>query len=71
MKKLWNVKVTMIPILVEYLGRVPNKMELELGEWEITGRIGTFQTTVQAKSAGIIKRLQEIKVDLLSLRFQQ
>ena len=43
--KVWNMKVTVIPIVVGTLGTVSKNMEKRLDEWEIRRRIKTIQTT--------------------------
>ena len=42
MKKLWNMKVTVIPIVVDMLGTVPKSLENRLEELEIRERIETI-----------------------------
>ena len=44
--KLWKIRVTVIPILVDALGTVPKGLVRVLKELEIGGRIETIQTTV-------------------------
>ena len=43
MKKLWNLKVTVIPILVGALGTVSKGLEKRLGRLEIRERISTVK----------------------------
>ena len=50
-KKLWNMKVTVIPIIVRALGIVPKGLEKRLGKQEIKGRIETILTTALLTSA--------------------
>ena len=45
LKWLWNMKVTMIPVVVGALGTVSKGLERGLEELEIRGRIETIQTT--------------------------
>ena len=47
MKMLWNLKVTIIPILIEALETVSKDPEKKLGEQDIRKRIETIQTTVK------------------------
>ena len=42
LKKVWNMKVTVIPVVVRDLGMVPKGLEKRLGELEIRGRIETI-----------------------------
>ena len=66
LKKLWNMKVTMISIVVGGLRRVPRGLEKRLEKLMIKRRIETMQTTAVLKSARIIKRVLETCKDLLS-----
>ena len=52
-KKLWNMKETVIPIVIGVHGSV-NK---GLGDLEIRGRVETIQTTALLKSARIVRRV--------------
>ena len=46
LKKLWNMRVTVIPIIVGALRTVPKGLEKRLEERQIRGRIETIQTIV-------------------------
>ena len=70
MKKLWNMRVKVIPIVVGALGTIPKSLEKRLEDLEIRGRIETIQTTALLQSARIPRRVPETRGDLLSLRFQ-
>ena len=50
MKKLWNMNVTMTPIVFGALGTVFNDQEKRHEELEIRGRIETMQIIPQLKS---------------------
>ena len=50
LKKLWNMKVTVMPIVTGALGTVPNVLEKRPTEVEIRGRIETIQTIAVLKS---------------------
>ena len=56
MKKLWNMRMKVIPIVIGALGTVPKGLEKSLSELEIKGRIETIQTTALLKSARIRMR---------------
>ena len=56
LKKLWNIKVMVIPIIVGVLETVLKNMEKKLDELEIRGRIKTIQTTAGLKSARTLRR---------------
>ena len=56
LKKLWNMKVKVIPIVVGAHGTVPKGLEKGL---EIRGRIETIQNTALLQSARILRRVLE------------
>ena len=45
LKKLWNMKVTVIPIVIGTLGTVTKRLVQGLEDLEITGRVEIIQTT--------------------------
>ena len=49
LKKLWNIKVTVIPIVTDVLGTVTKGLVQALGVLEIKERMETIQTTDQPK----------------------
>ena len=57
LKKLWNVKVTII--VIGALGTVPKDLVLGLEDLEIRGRVETIQTTALLRSARILRRVLE------------
>ena len=67
--KLWNMKVTVIPIVVGALRTVPNGLWKRMAKFEIR-RIKTIQTTVLWRTVRILRIVQETMRDLLSLKFQ-
>ena len=44
-KKLWNIKVKVIPIVIEALGRISGGLVQGLEDVEIRGRVGNIQET--------------------------
>ena len=44
LKKLWNMRVKVLPIVIGALGTVPKGLEKSLSELRIKGRIKTIQT---------------------------
>ena len=50
-RKLWNMRVKVVPIVIGDLGTIPRALEKNLGELEIRGRIETIQTTALLRSA--------------------
>ena len=67
-KKLWNMKVTVIPIIVDALETVPNNFKKRLCELEIKGRIETTQITALLKSARLLNKALDIWRNLPPLR---
>ena len=63
LKKLWNMKVTIIPIVIGALIQY-------LEDLILTGRVETIQTTALWRSASILRRVLETRGDLLSLKLQ-
>ena len=68
LKKLWNMKVTIIPIVTGALDTKGLVMGLE--DSKIRGRVETIQTTALLRSARILRRVLEIWENLLSLKLQ-
>ena len=66
LKKQWNMRVTMIWIVVGMLGTVPKDLEKRLDELEIRGRIKTIQTSVLLSLARILQGVLETRGDLMS-----
>ena len=59
MKKLWNIKVMVIPIENGVLGSVTKGLVQRPEELEIRGRIESTQTTSLLRSAKILGRVLE------------
>ena len=70
LKKLWNMKVTIIPIVIGSFGTVPKGLLKGLEDLEVGDRVETIQTTVLLKTARILRRGLETWGDLLSLNLQ-
>ena len=58
-KKLWNIKVTEIPIVINALGTLTKRLLLGLKDYEIRGHLETIQTTASSRLARILRRDQE------------
>ena len=56
-KNLWNMKVTVIPVVDGVLRRLPEGPEKRLDELWIRGRIKTIHTTALQKSAKILRKV--------------
>ena len=70
LKKLWNMKVTIVPIVIGAFGTVTKGLLKGLEDLEVGGRVETIQTTALLKTARILRRVQETCGDLLSLKLQ-
>ena len=60
LKKLWNMKVTVIQIVIGTPGMVFKSVEKGLQEWETRERIKTIQTTALLRLARILRKVLEI-----------
>ena len=58
LKKLWNIKVTIVPIVIGAFGTVTKGLLNELEDLEVEGRVETIETTALLKSVRIL-RLEE------------
>ena len=54
LKKLWNMKVTIVPIVIGALGTITKGLLKGVEDLEIGGRVETIQTTALLKSARIL-----------------
>ena len=70
LKKLWNMKVTIVPIVIGALGTITKGLSKGLEDLEVGGRAETIQTTALLRSARILRRVRETWGDLLSLKLQ-
>ena len=70
LKKLWNMQVTIIPILIGAFGTVTKWLLKGLEELEVGGRVETIQTTALLRMSRILRRVLETWGDLLSLNLQ-
>ena len=58
-KNLWNMKVTIVPIVIGALGTVTKGLLKGLEDLEIGGRVKTIQTTALLRTARIVRRVLE------------
>ena len=58
-KKLWNMKVTIIPIVIGAFGTVTKGLLKGLEDLEVGDRVETIQTTALLKTARILRRVLE------------
>ena len=70
LKKPWNMKVTLIPVVVGVLRMIPKGLEKGLEELEICRRIKTTQTKALLRSTKILRTIPETWGDFLSFRLQ-
>ena len=66
LKKLLNMKVTIIPIVIGVFGTLTRGLLKSLEDLEVGGRVETIQTTALLRTARILKRVLETWGDLLS-----
>ena len=70
LKKLWNMKVTIIPIVIGAFGTVSKGLFKGLEDLEFGSLVETIQTKALLKTARILRRFLETCGDLLSLNLQ-
>ena len=70
LKKLRNMKVTIVPIVIGALGTVTKGLLKSLEDLEVSGRVETIQTTALLRTARILRCVLETWGDLLSLKLQ-
>ena len=59
LKKLWNMPVTIIPIVIGAFGTVTKGLLKGLEDLEVGGRVETIQTTALLRTARILRRVLE------------
>ena len=59
LKKLWNMQVTIIPVVIGVFETVTKGLLKGLEDWEVGGRVETIQTTALLRTARIPKRVLE------------
>ena len=59
LKKLWKMKVTILPIMIGAFGTVIKGILKGLEYLEVGGRVETIQTTAILRTARILRRVQE------------
>ena len=70
LKNLWNMKVTIVPVMIRALGTITKGLLKGLEDLEIGGRVETIQTTALLRTDRILRRVLETWGDLLSLKLQ-
>ena len=59
LKKLWNIKMTIIPIVIGAFGTVTKGISKGLEDLEIRGRVETIQSTTLLRTSKIPRRVLE------------
>ena len=70
LKKLWNMKMTIIPIVIAVFDTVTKRLLKALEDLEVGGWVEIIQTTALLRIARILRRVLETWGDLLSLKLQ-
>ena len=68
-KKLWNMKVTIVPIVIGALGPMTKRLLKGMVELEVGGGVETIQMTALLRMVRILRRVLETWGNLLSLKF--
>ena len=71
LKKIWNMKVTIIPIVIGAFGRVTKRLSKGLDYLEVGGWVETIQTTTFFETTILLRSVLETWGDLLSLKLQR
>ena len=69
-KKLWDMKVTIVPIVIGAFGTIIKGLLKGLEDLEVGGWVETIQMTALLRTARILRSVQETWGDLLSLKHQ-
>ena len=59
LKKLWNMKVTIVPIVIGVFGSVTKGLLKGIGNMEVGGRVETIQMTALLRRVRILRRVLE------------
>ena len=59
LKKLWNMKVTIVPIMIGAFGSITKGLLKGLEDLELGGRVETIQMTALLRTARILRRVLE------------
>ena len=59
LKKLWNMKMTIIPIVIWAFSTLTKGLLKGLEDLEVGGRVETIQTTAFLRTARILRRVLE------------
>ena len=70
LKKLWSMKVTIVPFVIGAFGTISKGLLKGLEDLEVGGRVETIQMTALLGTARMRRRVLETWGDLLSLQLQ-
>ena len=59
LKKLWNMKAMIVPIVIGAFSTITKGLLKSLGELEVAGRVETIQMTALLRTARILRRVLE------------
>ena len=59
LKKQWNMKVTIVPIVIDAFGTITKGLLKGLEDLELGGRVRTIQRTALLRTARILRRVLE------------
>ena len=59
LKNLWNMKVTIVPIVIGAFGTIAKRLLKGLEDLEVGGRVETIQMTALLRTARILRRVLE------------
>ena len=71
LKKLWNMKVTIVLIVIGAFGIITKGLLKGLEDLEVGGQTETIQMTALLRTARILRQVLETWGDLLSLSFSE
>ena len=69
-KKLWNMKVTIVPIVIGVFGAITKELLKGLEDLKVGRRVETIQTTALLRICRILRWVLETWGDLLSLKLK-
>ena len=70
LKKLWNMKVTILPIVIGAFGTITKGLLKGLDDLDVGGLVETIQMTALMRTDRILKRVLQTWGDLLPLKLQ-
>ena len=68
LKKLWDMKIVVIPIVIGVLGTTPKMLPKQMTDIGVKTNIGEFQKTIILNTARILRKVLEIWSVLLTTK---